>query len=57
MAEKQFKMKIKLGNAVMRSRVDISMALQKVAHAVQQDRDSGIVLDEWGNNVGTWEVS
>lgn len=54
-----FKLQITLGNDAMRSAQDVANALSKVSSKLFYStaaEDSGIIRDDNGNKVWTWEI-
>ena len=57
----KFRLTIKLGNDAMQSADDIAAALVRTAARVARrgeaiQGDSGVIMDDNGNRVGTWEL-
>lgn len=57
-----FTLSIHLGNDAMQSPYDLALALRKLAGRLADDGyepalpDSGVIRDDNGNNVGTWDI-
>ena len=51
-----FTLSIKLGNAAMSDAPDVSKALRRVARDIDAGAFSGIIWDDNGNRVGTYEM-
>lgn len=49
-----FTLKITLGNAAMRTPLDVADALRRAAAGVERGEESGTIRDVNGNTVGTW---
>lgn len=51
-----FTLTIKLGNAAMADAPDVSKALRRVARDIDNGAFSGVVWDDNGNRVGTYNM-
>ena len=51
-----FEIHIDLGNATMKSAYDVMSALRAVINRLSRGEESGKVMDENGNTVGSWEI-
>jgi len=53
----QFRVRIDLGNDAMNTREDVASALQKIIDRLNSGIEEGLVIDENGNRVGSWDYS
>lgn len=53
----KFKIEIKMGNSAMQTSDDIINALKQVIEKMENGSGGGIIQDENGNNVGTFDWS
>lgn len=52
-----FRLEIKLGNDAMKDRVDVAVALHRVARRLESGSDDeGMIPDENDNHVGSWTL-
>ena len=52
----EFILKIELGNELMNCKADIANALKKVAGKLLDGSESGKIMDDNGNSVGSFEI-